>query len=197
MKFYWCPRTRAVRIGWLLEESGIDYERRTIDIRNPEDKKNPEFLAASPMGKVPAIQDGETRLWDSGAIALHIVDHYPESNLGPRAGDKGRGEFVQWLLFTNSVIEPAMSERMEKYAAKPSSYGWGSFAQMIETFEDGLRDKEWIMGDTFTAADCLLGSSAYWLHAFNMYTESELINAYATRCAQRAAFQRAMSWDQG
>ena len=71
---FWCPKTRASRILWLLEELGQPFEVRTIDIRDPEARADPEFRAASPMGKVPAIMDtaGDevVRVADSAAIAL-------------------------------------------------------------------------------------------------------------------------------
>jgi glutathione S-transferase len=63
---------------------------------------------------------------------------------------------------------------------------------MIKTFEDGIRDKEWIVADKFTAADVMLGSSAVFLRAFNMLPESGPIEAYADRCLSRPAYQKAL-----
>jgi glutathione S-transferase len=68
IKLYWCPKTRAMRALWMLEESGVPFERVHIDIRNQQSKDNPEFRAASPQGKVPALADGPVRISDSGAI---------------------------------------------------------------------------------------------------------------------------------
>src|SRR5271170_3844504 len=79
MKLYWCKNTRAFRIAWLLEESGIPYERVSIDIRDPDAKSDPGFRAVSPMGKVPALEDGPARLCDSGAICIYLADQYPQS----------------------------------------------------------------------------------------------------------------------
>ena len=68
---FWCPRTRASRILWLLEELGEPFELRLVDIRQPEAREDPDFRAASPMGKVPALMDetpeGVVRVADSAA----------------------------------------------------------------------------------------------------------------------------------
>ena len=70
MKLYWSQNTRAFRIAWLLEEAGLKYERVAVDIRNEKSKNDPAFRAVSPLGKVPALEDGPARLSDSGAICI-------------------------------------------------------------------------------------------------------------------------------
>ena len=77
MKLYWCPKTRATRALWMLEEAGVPFERVRIDIRDPQAKADPEFRAASPLGKVPALVDGAVKINDSGAICGYIADAYP------------------------------------------------------------------------------------------------------------------------
>ena len=70
IRLYWCPQTRAARALWLLEELGQPFEVAQIDIRDEASRSDPDFRKASPMGKVPAISDGEVHLSDSAAIAL-------------------------------------------------------------------------------------------------------------------------------
>lgn len=197
MKLYWCPKTRAVRILWLLEESGLPYKQAQIDISDPAAKADPALRAISPMGKVPAFEDGETRLWDSGAIAVYLADQYPETQLAPPIGHPQRGAYLQWLMYTNSVIEPAMGERFNNIPSDPSKYGWGSWELMLATFRQGLKPGPWILGGQFSAADVLLGMSAFYLRAFQMLKDDPVLFAYADRCAKRPAFQRAMALDAG
>ena len=64
---------------------------------------------------------------------------------------------------------------------------------MIETFEQGLGDRPWILGDEFTAADVMLGSSAVFMRMFDMLPDSPVLSAYADRCLERAAYQKALS----
>jgi glutathione S-transferase len=195
MKFYWCPRTRAFRIAWLLEELGKPYERIALDIREGEARNDPEFRAASPMGKVPALVDGPAKLWDSGAICIYLADAYPEGGLGARVGDPQRAAFLQWCLYTNSVIEPAMGEKFAGREPNRLQSGYGSFDLMIDTLVAGLKPGPWLLGARFSAADVLVGSSVHFMKMFKVLPENAALGAYVERCAARPAFQRAAAFD--
>jgi glutathione S-transferase len=195
MKLYWCPNTRAFRIAWLMEESGLRYERIFIDIRNAEAKSDPAFRAVSPMGKVPSLEDGPTRLNDSGAICIYIADQYPQARLGPPVGHPDRGSFLQWVLFTNSVVEPAMVEKFAKLDVSPTARGWGSYDLMLTTLRNGLSGREWIVGSQFTAADVLVGQAAFWLQQFKLLGDDPVISPYVARCQARPAFKRAQQFE--
>lgn len=195
MRLYWCAQTRAFRIAWLLEEAGVSYERVKINIRDPDSTADPRFRAASPMGKVPALEDGAVRLWDSGAICAYVADQYPQNALAPPIGDADRGAYLQWLMFTNSVMEPAMGEKFGGLPANSSRNGWGSWAQMLQTLRTGLTEGPWILGSQFSAADVMLGSGCHFLRLFNMVSDEPLLFAYADRCAARPAFRRAQGFE--
>ena len=189
---YWCPRTRSQRIAWLLEEAGLPYERVSVDVRTPETLPD-DFRAASPMGKVPAIRDGDATVWDSAAICAYIADRYPEIGLAPKPTHPDRARYLQWLIFTPSVVEPALSEKAGGWKTFPTRNAWGDFDSMIRAFEDGLGGRPWIMGDRFSAADVMLGSSASFLRQFGMMPDSPVLGAYADRCEARPAFRRALA----
>jgi len=195
MRLYWSAQTRAVRAAWLLEEAGVPYERVTINIRDPASTANPAFRAASPMGKVPALEDGAVKLWDSGAICAYVADQYPQSGLAPPIGSPERGIYLQWLMFNNSVIEPAMAEKFGGVPVNPSRNGWGSWDQMLTVFHNGLEHGQWILGARFSAADILLGSSCHFLRLFKMLSDDPILFSYADRCAARPAFQRAIAFE--
>lgn len=190
MRLYWAPRTRARRVLWMLEELGQPFERVHLDIRDPASRTE-AFLRVSPMGKVPALEDGATCLWDSGAICAWLADQYPQAGLAPPVGHADRGRYLQWLMFTNSVVEPAMGERVGGGAAAPGRNGWGSWDLMLRTFRDGVREGPWVLGQRFSAADVLLGMSVNFLRTFRMLESDEILFAYLDRCAARPAFQRA------
>ena len=192
MKFYWRKNTRAFRIAWLLEESGVSYERIVVDEKSRND---PAFRAVSPMGKVPAIEDGPARLSDSGAICIYIADQYPQSRLAPPVGHPDRARFLQWVTYTNTVIEPAMLEKLVKLESKPSSYGWGSFDLMLDTLRSELAKGEWILGGTFCAADVLIGTGAFYLRRFGLIADDAVLDAYIDRCSSRPAWDRAQGFD--
>jgi glutathione S-transferase len=197
MRLYWCAQTRAFRIAWLLEETGVPYERIKINIRDPASSTDPRFRAVSPMGKVPALEDGAVGLWDSGAICAYVADQYPQSRLAPPIGNPDRGAYLQWLMFNNSVIEPAMGEKFGGLPANSSRNGWGSWDQMLEMLRSRLAPGPWILGATFSAADVMLGSACHFLRLFKMVADEPVLFAYADRCAARPAFQRAGAFEVG
>jgi glutathione S-transferase len=195
MKLFWHPKTRSVRAIWLLEEAGIPYERVQIDIRDPSKPRDPEFALASPMGKVPALADGEARLADSAAIALYVADRYPQAKLAPAIDDPRRAQYLWWMVFTPGVVEPCMMEKFQQLKPNRMQAGWGDFATMISTLETGLQKGAWILGDKFSAADVLVGSSAVFMRQFGMLPASKPIETYADRCLARPAYQRALAID--
>jgi glutathione S-transferase len=192
MKVFHESHTRSSRIIWLLNEAKIPFEVDRVDLKSG--KRSPELLLASPMGKVPAIQDGPVAMSESGAIALYIADKYSTA-LAPAIDSPLRGRFLYWMFFTPAVIEPVMVEKAT--GTKPNKYrnGWGSFEQMVETLEAGLADSDWLLGDRFSAADVMVGSSVLFLQQFGMLPESTILSAYAKRCSSRQAYQDAIAMD--
>ena len=191
MRIFWAPQTRSTRALWMLEEAGVDYDRQLVDIRSPDRKDSAEFLAASPMGKVPAIVDGDASMSESAAICIYVADRYAPGTLAPVLDDPQRGKYLYWTMYTPAVIEPAMAEKFANLEPNRGRNGWGDFETMIRVFDEGLAKREWILGDKFTAADVMLGSTAVFLRMFNMLPNSDNIDAYADRCIARPAFQRA------
>ena len=193
MKLFWTPKTRSMRAIWMLEEAGIQYDLEQVDIRSEDRKDSDEFRRASPMGKVPALVDGDAAMSESAAICLYIADRYSSGELAPAIDDPRRGRFLYWLIYTPAVVEPAMIEKVSNIASNRVRNGWGDFDTMINTFEDALRDNTWVLGEQFSAADVMLGSSAHFLRLFKMLPETSNIADYADRCVAREAFQRALA----
>lgn len=109
MQLYWCPRSRSFSALWLMEEVGQPYERALIDITTGAQKTS-EFLAINPMGKVPALKDGDATVAEASAICAYVAERYPEAKLAPPVGDPRRAKYLQWLFFSPGCIEPAMIE---------------------------------------------------------------------------------------
>ncbi|MGD2130266.1 MAG: glutathione S-transferase family protein [Lysobacterales bacterium] len=196
---FWCPRTRASRILWLLEELGEPFDVRLIDIRKPEARQDPEFVASSPMGKVPAIMDDTggavVRVADSAAIALYLADRYPAAGLAPAPDDPLRGPFLFWTTFTPGVLEPALAEKFNNWEVSRATSGWGDWNLMVEVLERGLERGPWILGDRFSAADIMLGSSVYFMKIFGVLPDSQVLSDYGDRCLARPAYGKALARD--
>ena len=190
---YWYPQTRASRTHWLLRETGLPFELKLIDLRDPDARRDEGFRAASPMSKVPAISDGEVHMAEGAAISLYLADRYPETGLAPAVDHPDRGRYLYWSTYTPAAIEPAMMERFNNWEVNPGTTGWGNFDRMIRTLERGIGDGPWILGERFSAADTLLGSSVYFAKTFGILPESDVLEAYLERCLARPAYQAALA----
>ncbi len=195
MKLFWAPQTRSSRAVWMLEEAGVEYELEHIDIRDDGRQGNVDFRAASPMRKVPALKDHNVQMAESAAICLYIADRYCSGTLAPKLDDPDRGRFLYWLMYTPAVIEPTMSEKLNKIQPNRGRNGWGDFKSMINTLSDGLGGNPWILGDHFTAADVMLGSSVHFLQLFDLLGDAPVLTEYVERCRQRPAFKTAQTKD--
>lgn len=197
IRLYWCPQTRASRVLWMLEELGEPFETRLVDIRNPDAIDEPGFRAASPMGKVPAITDeapnGTVHMADSSPICLYLADRYAPGRLAPEVDDPARGKFLFWMGYTPGAIEPAMMEKFLGFEVNKGSCGWGNYDTVLQVLEDGLKEGPWILGDYFSAADVMLGSSVYFMKQFGLLGENAVFEGYVERCLARPGYQAALA----
>jgi len=193
MKLYWSPRSRSFTALWLMEETGRSYERVLTDISTGA-QKTPEFLAINPMGKVPALTDGEASLAESAAICAYVAERYPEAKLAPPVGDPRRARYLQWLFFAPSCIEPAMVQLFTKLEMSETAAGWGSATQVLDVLDAALAKGPWLLGDTFSAADIMVGSELnFGVRTFKVMPGRPSFERYLDACAARPAFQRAQA----
>jgi glutathione S-transferase len=191
IKLYWSPRSRSFSAIWLMEESGLPYERMLTDISTGA-QKAPEYLAVNPMGKVPGLQDGDAALGEAAAICAYVADRYPETNLAPAVTDPLRARYLQWLFFSPSCIEPAIIQIYTKLEVPPSTAAWGSATQTFDVLDAALQKGPWILGEKFSAADVMIGSGLnFAVRMFKMLPSRPSFDAYLERIVARPAFQRA------
>jgi glutathione S-transferase len=86
-----------------------------------------------------------------------------------------------------------MAEKFSNTPVSASAHGWGSFEQMLVVLRAGLASGPWILGDSFSAADVLLGTACYFLRQFKILENDPVVFAYVDRCLARPAFQRALA----
>jgi len=194
---YYATQSRSIRALWMLEEIGQPYRRVKLDIR-AEDHPRPDFLKISPLGKVPAIVDGETTVAESGAVLLYLTERFPEAGLAPPPGDPRRGRFLQWLFFAAGNIEAGFTAKLQDLDLPHSTAGWGSFDHMMEVIEQALTPGPWLLGEQFTAVDVLLGVDLYFgQEVMQIVPHSPAIDAFLDRCRERPALHRAIAIDSG
>ena len=193
LKLYHSPQTRSSRMIWLLEEIGAPYEIEYLDIR-AEGGAPESYRAIHPLKKVPALQhDGET-ITESAAICLYLSDAFPDAGLGPRAGEPGRGAYLSWLAYYAGVVEPAlMVKAVGAQGFSPLSAAWGDPELMVQRLAETLEAGPYVLGERFTTADILIGSTFQW--AGKHLPKTAAVEAYKARLMARPAFQRSLEKD--
>ncbi len=191
MKLYWAPRSRSFTALWLMEETGQPYERVLTDITTGA-QKTPEYLSINPMGKVPALRDGDATLAEAAAICAYVAERYPDAKLAPPLGDVRRAKYLYWLFFSPGCIEPAIVQLATKIEMNPVAAGWGEAQRVFDVLDAAVNKGPWILGDTFSAADIAIGSGLnFAVRQFKMVPSRPSFERYIDRCAARPAFQRA------
>jgi len=192
MKLYWSPRSRSFTTLWLMEETGQPYERVLTDISTGANR-TPDYLAINPMGKVPALVDGDATMAESAAICAYVADRYPQAKLAPPIGDPRRAKYLQWLFFAPSCIEPAILQAYLKLEIPAVSAAWGSVTQTFDVLDQALDKGPWLLGDSFTAADVAIGAGMnFAIRMFKMIPARPNFDRYLDACAARPAFQAAV-----
>jgi glutathione S-transferase len=191
MQLYWSPRSRSFSALWLMEETGQPYERVLTDISTGAQKK-PEFLAINPMGKVPALKDGDATIAEAAAICAYVAERYPDAKLAPPPGDPRRAKYLQWLFFAPSCIEPALIQIFTKIEVPTSTAAWGDATQVFDVLDSTLEKGPWLLGETFSAADIIVGAGLnFAVKLFKMVPTRPSFDRYIDACSARPAFQRA------
>lgn len=190
MRLHYWPRTRAFRILCMLEEIGAPYELVPVNIRDGGNATE-AFLRINPLRKIPVLEDAGTVIADSTAIALWLVERYPDGSLGPAPGEPDRGRFLTWAMFATAYLEPAMVEKFAGIAPNPMAYGWGSFERVRETLEAAVSAGPWVMGERYSAADVLIATALDIAFGAKILDPAGPLGPYAERFKARPAIRRA------
>ncbi len=193
---YHAPNTRSFAIRWMFEELGNPpHELKVLNFKTGE-HKSPAHLAINPMGKVPTIVHGTTVITEAAAIAMYLADLFPEKGLAPKIGDPERGTYLRWIIFNQAAVEPAICDHALKREQGPAGMlPYGTYAETIEALAGALRLGPYILGDTFSAADIIVGSGVRWMLMFKLLPERPEFTNYAERLAARPTLQRAIAKD--
>ena len=189
MKLYYGPRTRAFTALWMMEEAGLPYELARVDMRAPT-HPDATLRAINPMGKLPALEDGPNRFGETAALLLYVAEK-ANNGLAPRPTDPTRGRFLQWLMFSPAVVEPAMVERMHKTPENTQQSGWGDYKRVENVLMEAMAPGRWLLGDTFTAADLYIASMLMFGMQFGMIDRQKPFEEFTTRAAERPAYKSA------
>lgn len=190
--FHHAKQTRSFAVLWLLEELGIEYELRTVDLRGPREA----YRRIQPHGKVPAVVHDGVAVTERAAITIHLCDAFPQAGLAPPVGDPRRGPYLSWLVFNDAVFDPGVGAHFMKWQYDPATIAFGRFDVTLDHLERTLAAQPYLTGEAFTAADVQVGAMLWWtMDVFRAYPERPAFRAYCDRVTARDAFRRAREKD--
>jgi glutathione S-transferase len=194
--FYTNPQSRGRLVRWMLEEVGQPYRTEVLDYASS--MKAPAYLAINPMGKVPAITHGDAVVTECAAICAYLADAFPQAKLAPPPGHRLRAPYYRWLFFTAGPIEFAVSNRALGFAVpaeRERMMGYGNVEQALKTLEAAVSQADYLVGDSFTAADVYVGSHLNFNMMFGTIDKRPAFERYVARLTARPAFARARQFD--
>lgn len=203
IKLYSWPMSSGTRIAWALEELALPYQYVPLDAKKQE-HRSPEMLAVNPHGKVPALADGELRLFESGAILLYLGNRYGAAKgLWPEPKGQAHADAVCWTVWAMTELgsymmqtlyhgfDSPVSYKPEDRSKAAAAYNRAQLDRLLDTLEARLGGRDCLMGgfslvDVAAASWLLLGTQ------LGLPLEGRpRVAAWCKRCAERPAFKRA------
>ena len=195
---YHCVDARSFRALWALEEVGVPYDLKMLPF--PPRYLARHYLAVNPLGTIPLMIDGETRMTESAAICQYLAERYAGPPLAVRPEEPGYGAYLnalhcgeatltfpQTLVLRYSLLEPP-ERRLPQAVADYSRWTLGRFAG-FESLMDGA---EYAAAGRFTVADISVGYALMMLRFVRLFDQAPAsLKAYYDRLRERPAFQRA------
>lgn len=185
---------KELRVRWALEEAGLPYEEEVL---TPEDQNGASYRARQPFGQVPAYEDGEVSMFESGAIVLGIAEKCDA--LMP-ADAQGRARTMQWVFAALTSIQPAVADvtaldffyPQEEWAKLRRPGAEEFLRRRLGQLAGHLEGREWLE-DRFTAGDLMMVTVLRDLRHRDFMAEFPVLDAYVKRAEARPAFQRALA----
>ena len=185
----WVPETprgfvRDLRLRWACEEAGLSYRIATV----PFDDRETNHLDRQPFGQVPMLEDGDLRLFESGACVIHLARK--GGKLIP-VDPKGEIEVLQWIMAAlNSIEMVTMPWVVLTWSDEEFAGITGWLDRRLAQIEAVLAEREWLVGDTFTAADLIM-ADVLRVDLVRKHRDRPASEAYVRRVTDRPAFRKA------
>jgi glutathione S-transferase len=190
---------RGFRVVWLLEEMGLAYTLRPVDLMAGV-KNDPEFLAINPGGFIPALVDGDVIMVESIAIMQYMMARYGPTPLAPAPHDPTFPAYLQFLHLGEAGLAASIYFVLgaRHFAPEAERNNW-SAAQALDVYETRLRlvtrqlaRSPYLAGDKFTAADISVTYALELAQRSGSAVLGEVEKAYVARTTAREGYKRAM-----
>ena len=195
MKLYFAPGACSLSSHIMLQESGAKFETEQVDLKAKTTKSGGNYRTVNPKGSVPALQlDNGEVLTEAAVIAQYVADKNPGAKLAPAAGTPERYRLQEWLNYVASEVHKGFSPLFNPKAPDE----WKAVVkELIATRFDylttALKDKSYLMGEAFSAADAYLFTILNWTFPTKIdLGKWPVLKAYYDRIAARPAVQAAM-----
>lgn len=195
LTIYHAPNTRSIRVIWLCEELALPYQVTMVDF-SAEYRATPEWRALSPTGKVPVMTDDNITMFESGAMMDYVLERYGKGQLRPSGDPAQLAEYLQWHWFAEATLARPLGEIVNHGREFPAEARIPEVvnemanraAVCLEAVAAHVEDKQYLVGNVFSAADISMG---YSLMLAEMLTPKRMpagLDGYWQRLKTRSAF---------
>ena len=196
LKLYSAPRTRSIRVAWLLEEMQQPYEMISGEFQQTGSRF---FIQATPTGKYPTIDDDGVIMMESGAIIEYLLDKHGERGLRPSRGSALHAEYLQWLHYADATAFAPLGVVVWLTIYRDDADSNPQLIQDAKTrvgaafspLEDALSHRSYLLGDEFSAADIMMAFTLTAANKLGMLEGQRALLRYLNLLIQRPAFQEA------
>ena len=199
LTLHFAPNSRAGRIVWLLEELELVYDINKMAF-HPQDLKSDAHRARHPLGRVPVLDDGDIRIFESGAIVEYVLARHKNGGLRPAEAAAEFPEYLQWFHYCEGMVMPPVNTIVvQPVLLPPDRRDETALAQAkrllskaLEPVNGALEGRDYVIGD-FSAADIMLGHACFMSNRLGCVGDDmPHLKAYVERIANRPAFKTAI-----
>ena len=199
LKVHFAPNSRAGRIIWLLEELELPYEVNKMAF-HPKDLKTEEHRKRHPLGRIPVLDDGDIRIYESGAIVEYVIERHKNGGLKPHINSDEFPQYLQWFHYCEGMVMPPINtivvqtillpeERRDETVLKQAK---NLLTKSLIPVDENLENKKYLIGG-FSGADIMLGHACYMSNMMGCVTDSMVsLKDYVNRISERPSFKTAI-----
>ena len=203
IEIYHVPGTRGVRPIWLCAELGVDY--RVIDVDfSASYRSSPEWRRMNPVGKVPVMVDTDAdglMFFESGAMVQYLLDRFDQGSLEPERGSPDHALYLQWSWFAEATFARPLGEIVNHLREFPDEQkSEAAIEEMrnrarlcLHALTPQLKQRDYIVGDRFSAADIMLGYSVMLATKYLPEPLPNEVADYWNRLSERPAYKLAFT----
>ena len=198
MKIHHAPNSRSVRALWLFNELDLPYELEIYPLGD-KSMRTPEYLKVHPLGRVPAVEDGDLTIFESGAIVQYVLNKYGDGAMVPTSASPDYPTYLQWLHYAEGMIMPQINIIVVETIFLPEERrnqtnvdrATKLLTRMLTAVDMHMQDRKFLAGE-FSGADIMTGHACIVSGRLGAdISDKPNVAAYIDRLEARPALQKA------